>query len=379
MRPLERGGEVARIGFGFQDHVAAHYLLRMLTDPKLKEVWCEHHDDITLVWDENGHDHFEFVQVKASDIHQHWSVAELCKRDKRKEGTKTLRVPGTSILEKSLANDRGAEPCRFQMVTICRTDEKLAPLTLPLTSPDRSFDEGKLTKLIAATKEYVDGYISDNDHDVVFWLCNTYWLTWADERHVQMENIELLEKYCETLEEFPAIDHKHTLYSKVLEKAKGAGEARYARGPEHKRITKDAFTAWMVETIDDVLHPAAKGKGTKLREKMEGAKIPSPQIANADALRRHYNAHRHDSAYLDLRLGREAEMEALGEFQRLLNLLESDSPPATGSQFLGLCLQRMDAVSERLKNKGSVSPAYLEGFMYETTDRCAFQFGSTAI
>jgi len=46
---LERGGVEARKGFELQDHVAVGFLIDLLTTPGLLEVWCETHDDITLI------------------------------------------------------------------------------------------------------------------------------------------------------------------------------------------------------------------------------------------------------------------------------------------------------------------------------------------
>ena len=62
--PLERGGVEARIGFAIQDHVAASYLIHLLEEPTLLEVWCETHDDITLIRQGQATQEVEFVQVK---------------------------------------------------------------------------------------------------------------------------------------------------------------------------------------------------------------------------------------------------------------------------------------------------------------------------
>ena len=40
----------------------------MLADPRLKEVWCEAEDDITLIWDRDGADAVELVQVKSDNL-----------------------------------------------------------------------------------------------------------------------------------------------------------------------------------------------------------------------------------------------------------------------------------------------------------------------
>ena len=51
LKPLEHGGEDARQGFGFQDHVAAGLCIDMMLDGSIKEIWCETHDDITVIFE----------------------------------------------------------------------------------------------------------------------------------------------------------------------------------------------------------------------------------------------------------------------------------------------------------------------------------------
>lgn len=56
----------------------------------------------------------EYVQVKDIDLAQLWSVAKLCEHEKT---TQNPNGVGTSILERSLAHDRWAEPCCFRIIT----------------------------------------------------------------------------------------------------------------------------------------------------------------------------------------------------------------------------------------------------------------------
>src|SRR4051794_159188 len=94
--PVEQGGRVARVGFEYQDHVAGSKCLDMLLGGGPSEVWCEAEDDIVLVWVLNGEEWFEFVQVKAGDLGQAWTVAKLCEREAAKDG----KGAGRSIVEK---------------------------------------------------------------------------------------------------------------------------------------------------------------------------------------------------------------------------------------------------------------------------------------
>lgn len=157
--PLERGGAVARHGFGVQDHVSAGFFLSLLDTQALLQVRCETHDDITLIWEASSAQQVEFVQVKSDELDQLWSVAKLCDQEKKEKAPKA----GTSICERSLANDRCAEPCRFRLVTCRPVKSELVVLTLPHSAPDRVT---KQTDIDAVSKEIearVNGFLSANE------------------------------------------------------------------------------------------------------------------------------------------------------------------------------------------------------------------------
>ena len=63
--PLERGGVEARKGFALQDHVAVGFLIDLLATPGLLEVWCETHDDITLIWHNSTEQEVEFAPPRS--------------------------------------------------------------------------------------------------------------------------------------------------------------------------------------------------------------------------------------------------------------------------------------------------------------------------
>lgn len=88
-RPVEEGGPIARTGFSYQDEIAVSFLLDMLECPDIEKIHCETHDDILVVRTNVGAPEriAEFVQVKAGEPDQLWSVAILCQRKKGKAGT----------------------------------------------------------------------------------------------------------------------------------------------------------------------------------------------------------------------------------------------------------------------------------------------------
>ncbi len=76
LEPLEQGGEVARRGLGFQDHVVAGLCIDALIDSPIKEIWCETHDDVMLLLEIHSGVglQVEFIQVKGSELEQLWSI-----------------------------------------------------------------------------------------------------------------------------------------------------------------------------------------------------------------------------------------------------------------------------------------------------------------
>ena len=169
--PLERGGVEARIGFAIQDHVAASYLIHLLEEPTLLEVWCETHDDITLIRQVQASQEVEFVQVKSNALDQLWSVAVLSRPD-RKNGEVQQ---ASSIYERSLANDRCCEPCRFRLVTCLPPNSDLAVLQLPHDAPDRTAKADALKTLADDLDKRTNGFRSPNGNGAHYWLSRMRW------------------------------------------------------------------------------------------------------------------------------------------------------------------------------------------------------------
>ena len=140
----------------------------MLVEPSLKEVWCETLDDITLIWSDAGADRFEFVQAKSNEPDQLWSITLLCRRPPGK----SKKSPRDSIVQKSLAHDRGKEPCCFRIVTARDFKKELASFTLDTNAPGRKTGV-QLTKLaITFEKSHrvTPPPASPNGNGLAFWL-----------------------------------------------------------------------------------------------------------------------------------------------------------------------------------------------------------------
>jgi len=63
----DAGGVAGRVGYNYQAHDAAGFVLEMISDPELLQVECETAVDVTLRWQRNGRSEIEYVQVKTTD------------------------------------------------------------------------------------------------------------------------------------------------------------------------------------------------------------------------------------------------------------------------------------------------------------------------
>lgn len=171
--PEVLGGIPARQGFAYQDDVAAGFYIQMLLRGDLIEVACETYDDIRLVWQRDVEKIIEFVQVKAEHPNQLWSVAKLCER--QKSPTKPDGF-GSSILEKSLGQDKFLESSWFRIVTCRQTNSDLELLeTRERGHEHRSATFPQFKTLIEDVGKRLDGVKSIKGDDTAYWLINACW------------------------------------------------------------------------------------------------------------------------------------------------------------------------------------------------------------
>lgn len=371
--PLESGGVIARSGFEFQDHVAARYCLDMLQDTNFIEVWCESLDDITLIRINEGQEEFEFVQAKSNEFNHFWSVAELCKRDKKGK----LPIAGSSILEKSLAYERGSQACCFRMVTSLRVNDELKILTLPLTSPSRTASTDSFTKLCEQVRDKIPDYRSPNGSDVSSWLSRAVWEVCHSSEALENANLLKLRHVGCDLGMFLSEDQWDEMYKKILRKLQDAGRAKWEVDPEAKKLKRDEFLSWVQNLVSKTQHPGVGGKGEQLREKMERADIPPDSIEVAQEQRRAYRSRTLNPGYMDLSRLQDIEMNAQAHLHQLISKLDSGQLSDTGVEFHSRCL---DCLSEvRRHDNGEIPLFLLQGYMYYLADRCLHRFTRVAI
>jgi len=363
--PLEHGGEDARQGFGLQDHVAAAFCIRMLSDPNLSEVWCENQDDITLIRKGDEGRRVQFVQVKGADLDHHWSVAALCER-------KDQRL-GTSILERSLAYDRCKERCSFKLITALRVNSELDALTAAPGSERRERESAALGSLSEAIVARLGRIRSPNEHGVDWWICNAQWAVVHSIEAVSNRNRLELQSAIEARGEYVAQDQLYEVYTSLVSLVWRAALTRFKDDPQAKRITKSMLFSWLEKKLQTLLHSAV-GECQKLRNKMEDASLPSDTILVAQESRSFYRREVLSQRYLSIDDRKLVEAEVAARMHTLLAELDSGDSAQSGREFHKVCLHELDRVLGGLHCAAPPPLAFLQGCMYSITGRCTHRF-----
>jgi len=370
--PLETGGTQARKGIGLQDHVAAKFCIRMLTGTDLQEVWCERHDDITLIWQTPEGELVEFVQVKGEGKDHQWSVPKLCKREKKPSSPNGV---GTSVLERSLANDRGHERCQFRMVTSRPVHPDLQVLTCAVGSDYRTrVQEGidAVLKLVTDISTKLGDFRSANNNDCAFWLKQTVWDIIHGLDAERNGNLLELERALNGMNEYPALDQREDLYLRILKKVWDAAVCDWQINPHGKRIVRGPFVSWFSQIVGESLYPM-RSKG-KMRRKMEDAHLPPDTIFTAAEQREMYRKVLLSPGYLDVKDRSLVEHEVLAILQDLRAQLDAGYLPNSGVQFHAECLSALKALQPKLQVRPKPSLSFLQGCMYSVADRCLHRF-----
>lgn len=370
LKPLETGGTVSRSGFIYQDHVAVSFLLTMVINELLEEVWCETQDDITLIWSGEQGQEVELVQVKNLSLRSFWSVTKLCQREKtnaNKDGY------GSSLLEKSFAHDRCVEPCRFRIVTSLPVNSSLHVLTLPLESPIREAENGEYEKLTAEVRRRFDKLISPNGHDVVYWLRNTRWQIESEKEIIISNKAQLMKIISNKGIHLTGEVVETRIYPQILTRAQNAATIAWEVDDKAKKIRREEFLQWLDNILRNEQYPLSAGAGEKLKEKMAKANIPNDYIVTAQDERRKFRQERLAPKYLELTDLELIEGEVLSELKGLR--LRLDSGEFTeGTPFLKTCEDKLRELQTRLQVKSKPPLHYLDGCMYDITDRCAHRY-----
>jgi hypothetical protein len=395
--PDEPGGEEARRGFHFQDHVAAGFYLEMAEDGSLTTVWCEADDDVTLVWEAPNNQgavdatpadeaeasaagtcEVEFVQVKSNEYDQLWSPALLCRLVARNG----RQLAASSILEKSLTRDRYRQPSRFRIVTARPVHSVLGFLEFPHDHVARQPSSAEYQALAAEIPDRVKAHTSPNGNTWTYWVARARWDVRHSEDAVRNENLLRLERVLRALRGYLAPDQRAVIYERLVRRAFEAALARRQLHPLRKRLRRDELLVLLREAVAEAQRAGASDEISPLERKLAAASLSPETVSHAKEMRRGYlRARRSAPYYAGLSRARAERVE--GEVGSRLHLLWArfeagviDEPPAA---FYVRCLTELEAIRAECPPEERPSLDLLQGMMYDRVQRCLLRFDRAAV
>lgn len=373
-RPLRYAGGIwARVGFGFQDHVAAGYCLDMVGDGStVIGVWCEGEDDITLIRVGEAGEEVEFVQVKADNPGHYLSVAWLCRRDK---GLKPANRVGSSILEKSLAGDgHFDEPRWFRIVSAVRTSDDLILLTFPCGCAARDPNGPAYKSLLEEAERQVGDYRSERGNGCQFWIDRVTWEVRHCEDSVKADNIQRLWKWLERNGVWLLSDQVEELYARLLAKVQEAAKADPRVSESAKKFGAADLRTWLAEEARKIEHPAAGAAGEKLTTKLQAASVPTDDILQAADYRRFYRSEQLLPQYVGREEQKRIERAVSATLHAMRAKLDAGSLVDDGRRFHDACVTELRTLLATAPWGPSTDLAFLLGCMYNIADRCTHRF-----
>jgi hypothetical protein len=395
--PDEPGGEEARRGFVFQDHVAAGFYLEMAEDGSLTTVWCEADDDVTLVWEVpqgegagdavSGSDpcllaaascEVEFVQVKGNEYDQLWSPSLLCRLTSRNG----RQQAASSILEKSLSRDRYREPSRFRLVTIRPVHSVLALLEFPFDHALRQPSSREYQALEAEIPDRVKTHRSPKGHTWAYWVARTRWDVRHSEEAVRNQNLLRLERVLRARRGFLAPDQREVIYERLVRRAFEAAVARRHRDPHRKRMRRDELLALLRQLVEEALRAGVSDEIPPLERKLGSAQLSPETVGHAKEARRRYLRARRTSPYYagpSRAQAERVEAEVGSRLHMLWARFEGGAIDESPAAFHARCLEELVAIRAECSPEDAPTLVLLQGMMYDRVQRCLLRFDRVAV
>lgn len=245
----DAGGVAARQGFKYQDHVAAHFVLRMIASTRLLRVECETADDILLVWSSKTGEQPEYVQVKTTEGDRKWSLTEVCQRDSG-EGAKRP----TSLIEKSLLCDCHGSDALFRIVSRRDVGKALSALMLPLERRSGNDTVADLAVRLAGKWKTT----SPNCNDLAYWARNAVWQVTGDMGSLEARNQQALSLLAEQYGANPTHGHVCKIYEDLLELVDRAATASRITAADQKVISRPSIMDWWAQHLEQTAAAARR-------------------------------------------------------------------------------------------------------------------------
>jgi hypothetical protein len=359
------GGMPARQGFEMQDHVAARYCIEALRDPSLQEVWCEAFDDVTIIWARTPEQEIEFIQVKGHQLDQLWSIAKLCEQDGA-----TKAQSGTSIIERSLAQDRCHEKSWFRIVTARPFNDELKSLTSQLGSTERTASTTKLESIAQKIATKLNDPQSPNGNGCRYWANSTVCEAIHSLQAIEMHNLRELERTLETLGYALLGDQRQELYRKLVRKVWDAGTATQG---DLRKLKRQDVIGWLQDAVTVISQPPTVS-GQRMAEKMRAANLPEGEIQAAQQSRWQYRQVQLAERYTDPRGTQRVESEVNATLSVLRARLDVGEYQEDGLAFHKRCLDALGDVHKSMPKAQALGLGFVHGCMYNITDRCMHRF-----
>ena len=334
----------------------------MVLCDRVLAVWCETLDDITVLRQAGETEVAEFVQVKAHGADQLWSVSQLCKR--------TDAEPGSSILEKSLANDRCSEQCVFTVVTTRDLRSELKPLSLAPEEPARA---EAIPGLGAKFLQRLADYTSPNGHDAAWWTQRARWHVLHSSDAARHRNLLLVSKVVEANGVALFSDQIDTVYQLLLHRIVTASAKDKNVERNAGKFERAELKQWLSDRIKEAHDNGLRAGSGLLREKLHAAGLDDVAIAAATELRRSYHARTLEPSYLDLNNIRIWEDKVRARLNRLRVRLDTGAVTENGVDFHARSLRELAGLRREL-NADDAPDEILQGCMYHITAQCQHRF-----
>jgi len=339
--PSDAGAVASRRGYKFQDHVAVHFILRMIADPDLANVECETADDIVLTWSDVPLGRPEYVQVKTADADSKWSQKEVCKR--------AIAGQPTSLIEKSLLCDSKRANARFRIVTQRGVNKSLACIEAELNRRVKNSSVESLGRKFA--KKYSTQ--SANGHDLAYWTANTVWQAVGSMDALIAKNQQALARLAEQHGANPTHSHTVTIYENLLNWADAAASASRVTNPDDKIISRDgALERWSGHMASTTAAQRRTSKPYRVRTEQFFAELH--HISEAE-IRRALSGY--DARYDQQRWRSKELAEYLADWLPELALKASELVEV---QHLNMRLKRRGALNE-IRRHRNIDPSRLLG------------------
>lgn len=245
------GGVAARLGFKYQDHIAAMFVLQMIDDRRILQVECETSDDITLLHRRSTETYAEYVQVKSTDRDKKWTFKEITDRDS------SGKDRPTSLAEKSLLTDKAGANPRFRIVARRSVNATAAALLEPV---DRRNPAGAIEALATKILAKHRATRSAMGNDLGYWTRNACWEVLPGVDHVELKNLHAISTMAEAAGANPTNSHVKAIYRDLLAMVDAAAVAT-RKQPELKTISRAEAVAWWEKQLAET--NAAQTKTSK--------------------------------------------------------------------------------------------------------------------